>query len=330
MKTATNIALFTGAIISQTALSGQITVANSAQMDAANLSQALTAYIAGAPAPDLEAQLEALFPSIPTGRIAEFLKHGDEAFLTETDDSDIREPGAAFKRIEYNGDKALAKVLNKGLTIRVDHDRLERGPDGALRSGWQQRYVDLLRLRLIRAEILRGFGVLDAAATNLPKTWNAAANPDGDLRASVRLGHTDIGLKPNRIVIGDPAWQLRQDSYEDSTRANHAMANHAAYTTEQLAAYLGVQNVVRHEDLYQVKKNGNKTTIYGHVLIYNAQAGQTEDDPSNIKRFTSNTDAGGRWGVYVEERAKFTDITVEHYSTFVVPISKGIRKITAS
>lgn len=324
------VQLFSGAIISDSPLSGKITVANAAQTDASNLSTALTAYLAGSPAPDLEALLDMLFPSIPTGRHAEFMKHDDEAFLTETDDSDIREPGAAFKRIEYNGTFSSVKVKNKGLTYRADHDRLPRDGNGNLIPGWQQRYALMLRLRLIRADLLRGFGVLDAAATNLNRTWNAASNPDGDLRASVRLGHVSQGLKPNRVVIGDPAWQIRQDAYEDSTRENHAMSSHAAYNEDDLARYLGVGMVTREESLYQAKKGGSKNSFTSHVLIYNAEDNQTEDDPSNIKRFNSNTDSGGRWGVYVDERAKYTDITVEHYSQFVVPISSGIRKITVS
>lgn len=325
-----NIALFTGALISADPMMGQITVANSAQMDAANMSIAMNAYIVGSPAPDLEAQLETLFPSVPTSRMVEFQKHDDESFLTETDGSDERAAGAAFKMVEYNGDKGLAKVGNKGLTIRVDHDRLERDASGNIRTGWEQRYVDNLRLRLIRAEILRGFKALDAAATNANKVWDAASNPDADLRAGIRAAHLDSKLKPNRVVMGDLSWQLRQDAYEDESRANHSMSKHAEYSEEDLARYLTVESVMRHEDLYQEKKKGNGIEMLGQTLIYNAQAGQTIDDPSNIKRFVSNTDAGGRWGVYVKEHTKFTDITVEHYSTFVSPLTKGVRKITAS
>jgi hypothetical protein len=34
--------------------------------------------------------------------------------------------------------------------------------------------------------------------------------------------------------------------------------------------------------------------------------------------------------VYVDQRAKFTDLTVEHYSNIVITSSLGIRKLTVS
>jgi len=80
MKSAINVGLFTGALISETPIPGQITVANSSAYEAANLSQALTAYIAGQPAPDLEKVLDELFPAVEAGRFFEFQKHADDAF----------------------------------------------------------------------------------------------------------------------------------------------------------------------------------------------------------------------------------------------------------
>jgi len=332
MKSAINVGLFSGALISDTPIPGHVTVANSSAYEAANLSQALTAYIAGQPAPDLEKVLDELFPAVEAGRFFEFQKHADDAFITETDDSDIRAPGAGFKRIEYKGSKVSDKVANKGLTYRQDHDGLTRDANGKLRPGWENAIADNLRKRLIRAEILRGFALLDAGAAASALVWNAASNPDGDLRNGCRASLVGKGVRSTHLVIGDLAWMIRQDAYEAPGRTND-MANHAAYTEQQLASYLGLRYVRREDSLYQTKKGAAKTDILGGIAyIYGAEEGQLLDDPSNIKRVWSPTDAGPRFAVYVDRKTKFTDITVEHYSKFISPITAGIQKrtITAS
>ena len=57
--------------------------------------------------------------------------------------------------------------------------------------------------------------------------------------------------------------------------------------------------------------------------------GVSKDDPTNVKRFVTPA-RGGKFGVYVVEHEKFTDISVEMYSNIVVTSTLGIRKITAS
>jgi hypothetical protein len=325
MKLASNIATFTGALIAAP-IAGQITVANASQFESANLSQALTAYIAGQPSPDLEQVLDEMFPPVEAGRFFEFQKHNDEAFITETDDSDIRPVNAAFKKVEYSGSKQTSKVINKGLTYRQDHDGVMRDGKGKLRPGWEKAVADNLRKRLIRAEILRGIALLNAAAVSANYTWNAASNPDGDLRSMARLGLVASGLDRTHLLIGDLAWMYRQDAYEASTRDNE-MANHSEYTEEDLARYLGINKVRREKSLYQTKKGAAKTDILAALAyLYNAEEGQLLDDPSNIKRVWSPTDDGPRFAVYVDQKRKFTDVTVEHYSTFISPITSGIRK----
>ena len=57
----------------------------------------------------------------------------------------------------------------------------------------------------------------------------------------------------------------------------------------------------------------------------------TQDDPSHVKRFVSNTDAGGRFAVYVQPYgAKFWDVTVEHYSNIIVTTTLGLRSLVIS
>lgn len=311
---------------------GQITVANASQADYGSLSNELTGYISGAVAPDLEALLQLLFPEVESGRNFSFRKMKDEDFLTESDDSDIRAEGADFKQVEYRGETALGEVLNKGLTYTQDHDKIPRDARGVAIPGWEQRIAARLKKRLIRAEILRGLAALrTASGAGTAKVWNASANPDGDLRALVASSQQATGLQPTHVLMGDGAQQLRQDSYEAAGRANTSLANHAAYTMEQLAAYLGVENVRSVRDVYQSKKGATKTALVSsEVITYSAEQGLGLEDPSTIKRVVSPTDAGSRWATYVEMRAKFTKITVEHYSVFIVPQTAGAKRYTVT
>lgn len=325
------IASFSGALISREPIAGQVTVANDSSYSAANLSQALTAYIAGQPAPDLEEFLNLMFPPVEAGRFFQFQQHTDDKFITETDDSDIRPVNAAFKRIEYRGNKQTGNVLNKGLTYRQDHDGIMRLPNGSLPSGWENAIADDLKRRLIRAEILRGIAILNAGATNANVTFDATTNPDGLMRAACRLSLTGKGVRPTHMMLGDVAWQLRQDSYEAAVRANHAMANHAEYDEAMLARYLGLKTVRREDSLYQTKRGAAKTDLLASLAyIYGASDSPLLDDPSNVKRVWSPTDDGPRFAAYVDQKRKYTDITVEHYSVYISPITTGIRKLTIS
>lgn len=326
---AASLCAFTGASFGAP-MPGLVVVANASQFDYGSLSAELTGYQAGLPSPDLEMMLEAMVPSVEGGRRFEFRKSNDEDFITETDDSDIRAEGADFKKVEYRGDVELGSVKNKGLTYVQDHDKLPRTPGGAILPGWENQIATRLRKRLIRAEILRVMAALrTAAGSPTAKVWNAASNPDGDLRALVQGLLTSTGLKPNMLLTGDASWNIRQDAYEASTRANHNMSGHAMWSPEQLASYLGVSRVMKSEDVYQAKKSGTKAQLVtSEAIAYMAEPGLGLDDRSSIKRVTSPTDAGTRFGVYVETKAKFTTITVEHYSTVIVPWASTVGRYT--
>ena len=64
------------------------------------------------------------------------------------------------------------------------------------------------------------------------------------------------------------------------------------------------------------------------MIEFYAEDGLSPDDPSHIKRFVSNTDAGQSFAVYVQPYgAKLWDITVEHYSNIIVTSTLGLRAL---
>jgi hypothetical protein len=300
---------------------GLICAANEARFTSSNYSEPLTAYTVGWKDPeDLGALLERLFPTIQVGRRFEFKKANNaEAFLSEVDD--IRAIGAPFKRVEYTGTTVNEKTINKGLTIRVDHDDV-------VGDGWRELTVQRLMQRLFRNELRRGIALIDAAATNTARIFATTTNPDAMIRDDLFDATGVSGIRPNVVVYGEAAWDLRADAYEgqDTPYAGRA----AAMTPEELARKLMVDVVEIVKARYQSSASAKTAIVPSVVYSYLAQQGLSKDDPSNVKRFVTPTDAG-RTKVYVEEHSKFTDISVEHYSNIVVTSSgASIRKSTAT
>lgn len=299
---------------------GVICAANESRFASTYYSEPLTAYTVGWRDPELlDALLEDLFPSVTVGRRFEFKSAVNaEAFLSEADD--IRAIGSAFKRVEYKGSSVNEKTINKGLTVRVDHD-------DEVGDGWREFYTQMLMQRLLRNDLRRSLVILDAAATNAGKVWSSNTNPDGDLRAALKAGTDASGVRGNIVVLGEAAADLRLDAYEAQNTPYAGRA--AGMTNEQLAQKLMVDLVRVVKARYQSTASAKAAVVASVAYTYLALKGVTKDDPTNVKRFITPA-RGGKFGVYVMEHEKFTDISVEMYSNTVVTSSLGIRKITAT
>jgi hypothetical protein len=301
---------------------GTICLANEARFTAANFSEPLTAFAQGWKDPEnLEAQLDVIAPPVTVGRRFEYKSAVNaEAFLSEADD--IRAIGSPFKRVEYKGSSVNQKTLNKGLTIRLDNDEM-------LVPNSRENAVALLRARLIRNDLRRAVAGLVAGATNTAKTWDTTAlkDPDADVLADLITGGDDRGIESNQVVYGQTAWQKRALSHRAQTSAGGFAS--AAMNEAALAAILGVDRVVVCKARYQ-SGAATKTKIVGaYVLMYYVSPSAMLDDPSNIKRFVTPTESGPI-RVYVEEHAKYVDVSVEHYSNVVVTSTLGLRMFTIS
>lgn len=294
-------------------------LANEARFTASNYNEPLSAYIVGWRDPEnLEVLLEELAPAVPVGRRFEFKKGlNAEAFLSETDD--VRAIGDFFKRVDYKGVSVNEKTLNKGLTIRIDKDE-------QLGAGWQEQAAGRLKQRLLRNEVRRAFALINTAAHNTAKTWTTTQNPDGDLRASIALTRAATGISANKVFFAQDAWDARAACYESLNTPYAGRAG--AMTKEQLANKLGVDlvEVVRAQYQSSASAKGQVQLALTILMLYGL-SGVGKDDPSNVKRFVTDTDAG-RFKVYLREYEKWTDITVEHYSNIVVVESSGIEKLT--
>jgi len=302
--------------------SGVIHAANEARFTAAHYSEPLTAFTVGWRDPEnLEALLDFISPPVPVGRRFEF-KRGDnaEAFYSETDD--VRAIGSAFKRVEYAGESVNEKTLNKGLTIRVDHDEIV-GED------WQERYVQLLLQRLYRNELRRAVAALDTAAGSATnETWDSSSNPDAAVRDALIAAADASGVRPNRIVFGEGAWAMRSAAYD--SQQNAAAFRYAGLSPDELAPKLLVDGVRVISARYQSAPAAKTAVVGDAVYTFYAEPAIAKDEPSNLKRFVTPVDGGGNFRVFLEETAKYTDLTVEHYSSIVATSTLGVQKLAVA
>ena len=301
--------------------SGLVCAANEARFTSGHYSEQLTGYTVGWRDPEnIDRLLQRLFPRVPVGRRFDFKKANNaEAFLSETDD--LRPIGSPFKKVEYTGTSATGKTHNRGLTLTIDHDDSD-DLEGAVTLG-----VDMLLQRLKRNSLRRGFALLDTldtAAGN--KAFTVATNPDGEIRAIAKLGADATGVYPNVFAIGELAWHYRLDAYEAPARVNGQ--NRAAFTPEQLAAYLMADVVEVVKARYQSTATAKAAVLSARIYAYLAVQGVSKDDPSAVKRFASSARGGQEFGVYRVDHEKTTDVSVELYEN-ITGTGIGVQSLDA-
>jgi hypothetical protein len=306
---------------------GEVCLANESRFTTATFSEGLTAYLTGWQDPEnLTQVLDFLSPDVTTGRRFEFKRAVNaQALLSETDD--VRAIGSPFKRVEYTGDTVLGKTLNKGLTMRIDHDQVATNI-----PNWENRYVAFLRQRLLRNDVRRAFALIDASVTDVAKVWNTAGtavDPDGDIIDMLKLATDASGIRPNRVLYATDAWDLRRKSYQ--TLGTIAAGYSARLTTDDVAGVLRVKDVRVLEARYQSTATAKALLSTAlRVYCYYEEPMVMLDDASNFKRFVSPCEDGSMVRVFIERGAKYTDITVEAYSVIVAAHTLGVMSRTVS
>ncbi len=303
---------------------GVMYAANESRFIESSFQEKLTAFAVGwQDDGQLQELLDFVAPTVPTSRRFEYaLAENPEEFQIDLGNDDVRAIGGAFPRLEYTSHKAIGSTKNKGLTIRVDLDNVEDQPM------WRELYTAKLMRRLLRSECYRAINLLSAGATNSGKTWSSGTpNPDADLRTSTIAFADAVGLHPSRILIGQTAWARRQVGFESQNVAG--AFGGAPRTPQNVAEFLGVDEVMVSRERYASSSTVRTQLVNNLCIIFLAMANQSPEDPSNIKRFVSQTQGGTPFRVYEQVvDMKRIDITVEHYSDIVLTSSAGIQQLT--
>lgn len=304
----------------------QIQLANDSRFSQGYFNEPLTSYAVGYRDPnDIEATLNFFAPTTPVPRKFTYnVWNNPEEFFSETVD-DIRAIGADFKRVEYTTTKVTAATNNRGLTMRVDLDEVAELND------WENVYIAKLKRRLLRSELRRAITLISAAATNTAKTWDTTAgkDPDQDVSTDLIAASTSSGIRPNRLGFGDTAWDKRRVAHRAQLSAGGFTSS--AKTEAELAQWLGIDRVLVSRERYQSGAAAKTEIVSNLVLEFFATDGADITDPSNVKRFVSNTMSGGQFRAYSQQiSAKLYDITLEYYSLIKITSTLGLRKLTIS
>lgn len=312
---------------------GTMVMANAARFIEAHFSEPLTTYATGwRDQEGLQDLLDFIAPPVEVPRRFEYISYvNPEAFLSETDD--VRAIGSDFKRVEYTQSKLTSTTLNKGLTYRVDLDNVDPN------TNWREKIVSQLQLRIIRNDVRRAMALLIAAATNTAVNWTTHAgsgalgsdnDPDMELTQAVINFNTAVGIPPTSLLFDLTAWGKRFLA----ARASNAAGNFASagLTIDQVAQLVGCQKGMISRYQYQSTPSAKASVLGGaYALVFLANPAQSIDDPSNMKRFVTQTMGGTMVRVYEQQVSmKLIDISVEMYSRPVLTSSLGMQLLTVS
>lgn len=303
---------------------GMVTTANASLFVEAHFSEPLTIYATGwRPTDDLDTLCEFLAPTIPgTGERYEHITYPNaEAFLSDAHgDDDLRAIGSDFKTITASSDKVSRTVPNRGLRIVLDQDRIKTMPN------WQQHYTGILLRRLQVNAWRRKVALAIAAATNVPKVWDAAgvADPDYDLANQAVLSGDASGIRPTSALWGIGASLLR---YQCVGATNAAKAVAGRMITEVEASRKAGLDAKVDETRYHVG-TGKLRALGDKVILFTSAPTNTED-PSNFKTAKAATSQGGLRAVYVRQLSvKLWEIVVECYEAEFCATTLGARALS--
>jgi hypothetical protein len=314
-------------------LHGRITTANSEWFLDTHYSEPMTNYAVGWQDPeDLGARLEFLAPNFPApGELFQHLQFDNsEEFLTDGTIDDIRAINADFKTVDYTQSLVSRRMNNRGLRIELDWDRIKNDPI------WQQRYTEKLLRRIKRNQYVRAVALGVASGVGATLHWTGAntEQPDIDLSNQRLLSQTASGIKPNRILCGDTAWQYRLAAYAAATNAQNQFAAAAALqrTPDDIGAWLGVGANGFMIDRARSQSGTAKSEILGAmILMFTGLPGVDAEDPTNFKLAWTTCQNGQRYAVYVRQiNVKKWEIVVEHYELLFAATVLGVRALTTA
>jgi len=154
---------------------------------------------------------------------------------------------------------------------------------GKLMLGWEHR---------VSAQVTSGSNVGSYSAVSSAWTDEANSDPIGDLHTAIDNVHDSVGLRPNRIVIGDKAWRsLRR--HTDILNRIFGTNNGGGYpSTAQVANLLEIDQILVGRAYYNAGEEGDAeslTPVWGDdVLVYYAPSAPSREEPSFMYSFRWN------------------------------------------
>ena len=270
----------------------------------------------GAALPD--AVRRCLAPDVPAnrGQFVEYALYGYTDGLLSLDNP-VEEPRAVaadFPTLRNPPHQLVTqRVANRGLTLEVDED------EGCLGTGWQRAKVAFLRGALDRARLRRTAALFVAGAVSVGRTWDAAADPDADVREELDAQP----LRASRVMYDRRAWSQRGQILR--TRGAGDGPTPATLSPEELAGRLAVEDV----QVIRAHVAADPAGSGGQVLLFCAADRLARNDFSNLKTFTAPARSGGRYAAYVRRvDARRWRVGVECHETVAITSTVGLAVIS--
>lgn len=226
---------------------------------------------------------------------------------------------------QMSASEADFQGFNRGISVIIDRDQLKTKPE------LQQQHTKWLIDLMVRASVLEIMALYTASAVQNALTWDSASNPDLSLRQIILSLADSTGFYPTNVAYGDKAHLKRQNAYESELNAG-ALARASAYSEDQIASALGVQNVLINAERYQNTGTAKQEIIGQNVLLFTGLKDAGPMDPSNIVRHVFNGNfGGGEYAVYLTDiGTKLVMLTVENFEFNHAQHTTGIQQIAIS
>lgn len=264
-------------------------------------------------------------PRESSSRIVRLTTYDENEPFQTVDYTKVKRPMLGdFARVtQRTASKSDLQINNRGLTILLDRDQLVNKPD------WETMHTKWLIDLLNRATVLESIAILEAAATQSNTVWDAASNPDLEIRQDILTQSNITGFYPNTVVYGDQAELKRANAYESQLTAG-SIARASLYTEAQLATALRVTNVLVNAERYASAANAAaKQEFLGSVALVLSSYEESPMDATNLVRHVANAArGGGNYAVYQKDvGVKLVAITVENYEYLHLQHSTGLQQI---
>ena len=216
----------------------------------------------------------ALFPSVPVqqrgGKIITFGREDFRLYATG------RTPGSNTKRVMFghaSGSYALEQHALEGVVPFELMEEAERVPGIDLGSGAVQKVQDIIGLRLEKAQAdlattAGNYGSSNKTTLSGTAQWSdfgsGVSNPENDIEVAKEAIRTQIGKRPNTVVMGAAVWAKLKQHPKIIDRIKYTGRDSA--TPELVANLFGVQRVLIGDSLYE-NAAGTLADVWGKFVV---------------------------------------------------------------
>lgn len=215
-----------------------------------------------------------LFPSVPVqqrgGKIITFGREDFRLYATG------RAPGSNTKRVMFGhaaGSYALEQHALEGVVPFELQDEAERVPGIDLGGGAVRKVQDIIGLRLEKAQAdlatnAANYGSGNKVTLSGTSQWSdfssGVSNPENDIETAKEAIRSQIGKRPNTIVMGAAVWAKLKQHPRIIDRIKYTGRDSA--TPDLIANLFGVQRVLIGDALYE-NAAGALVDVWGKSVV---------------------------------------------------------------